>query len=99
LQDHLASEFQASHVPVREAFRRLEAQGLVTVQPNRGVRVAPLAPADVLEVSEIRAALEALALRHAIPRLTPAALRAARAHAAAYAAATATGAQSLGGIL
>lgn len=39
-QDHIAEEFQTSHVPVREAFRRLEAQGLAIGEPRRGVRVA-----------------------------------------------------------
>ena len=38
-QDHIAEEFQTSHVPVREAFRRLEAQGLAVSEPRRGVRV------------------------------------------------------------
>ena len=41
-QDHVAAEFRASHVPVREAFRRLEAQGLVDNEPRRGARVPPL---------------------------------------------------------
>lgn len=68
-QDHFAIEFKASHVPVREAFRRLEARGLVRSEPRRGVRVAPLDPRAIFEVSEMRAALESLALRHAIPRL------------------------------
>ncbi len=36
-QDEVASEFGASHVPVREAFRLLEAQGLVQSEPRRGV--------------------------------------------------------------
>lgn len=87
-QDHVAAEFRSSHVPVREAFRRLEAQGLVAVAPNRGVRVAPLEPGDVLEVSEMRAALESLALRHAIPRMSTEALDASRALARGYTAAT-----------
>jgi DNA-binding GntR family transcriptional regulator len=71
-QDHVAEEFRASHVPVREAFRKLEAQGLVVSEPRRGVRVAPLNPATVMEVTEIRAALEVLALRHAVPKMTEA---------------------------
>jgi DNA-binding GntR family transcriptional regulator len=70
-QDHIAAEFRASHVPVREAFQRLDALGLVVTEPRRGVRVAPMEAADVLEVSEMRAALEVLALRHAAPGLTP----------------------------
>lgn len=77
-QDHIAAEFQASHVPVREAFRRLDAQGLVVTEPRRGVRVASLDPADIMEVAAMRAALEALALGHALPRLAPADLTAAR---------------------
>lgn len=71
-QDHVAVEFAASHVPVREAFRRLEAQGLLVSLPRRGVRVAPLDPAMVREVTEMRAALEALALRYAAPNLSAA---------------------------
>lgn len=76
-QDHVAEEFRASHVPVREAFRKLEAQGLVVSEPRRGVRVAPLDPGVVMEVTEIRAALEVLALRHAVPHITEADLSAA----------------------
>lgn len=76
-QDHIAEEFRASHVPVREAFRKLEAQGLVVSEPRRGVRVAPLNPATVMEITEIRAALEVLALRHAVPNVTEAGLSAA----------------------
>jgi DNA-binding GntR family transcriptional regulator len=78
-QDHVAAEFRVSHVPVREAFRRLEAQGLVQSEPRRGVRVPPLEPATVIEVTEMRAALESLALRHAFDRLGPADLALARA--------------------
>ena len=69
-QDHIAGEFQASHVPVREAFRKLEAQGLLIAAPRRGVRVAPLDPDALIEVTQMRAALEVLALRHALPKLT-----------------------------
>jgi len=71
-QDHVAREFNSSHVPVREAFRQLEAQHLVVALPRRGVRVAPLDAGSVREISEMRAALEVVALRHAAPRLTPA---------------------------
>lgn len=70
-QDHIAAEFGTSHVPVREAFRQLESQGLAVSEPRRGVRVAGFSPAEVREVAEMRAALEVLALRHAAPHLTP----------------------------
>lgn len=66
-QDAVAREFSASHVPVREAFRKLEAQGLLISLPRRGVRVAPMDRAAVHEVTEMRATLEVLALRHAFP--------------------------------
>lgn len=73
-QDHIAEEFGASHVPVREAFRLLEAQGLVVSEPRRGVRVAGFSLDEVREVAEMRAALEVLALRNAGPHLTKAIL-------------------------
>jgi len=82
-QDDLAAEFGASHVPVREAFRRLEAQGLVERLPRRGVRVPPLDPAAIREVTAMRAALETLALAHALPRMTAADIAGARAALAA----------------
>ena len=69
-QDHVAREFNSSHVPVREAFRQLEAQHLVVALPRRGVRVAPLDATTIREISEMRAALEVVALRHAAPKLT-----------------------------
>jgi DNA-binding GntR family transcriptional regulator len=77
-QDRIAAEFQASHVPVREAFRRLEARGLLVSEPRRGVRVAPIDPSAVREVAQMRAALEVLALRHAARKLTKADFDAAR---------------------
>ncbi|HEY4163997.1 MAG TPA: GntR family transcriptional regulator [Dongiaceae bacterium] len=71
-QDHVAREFHSSHVPVREAFRQLEAQHLVVAVPRRGVRVAPIDTNSVKEIAEMRAALEVVALRNAAPRLTSA---------------------------
>jgi DNA-binding GntR family transcriptional regulator len=71
-QDHLAREFNSSHVPVREAFRQLEARHLVVAVPRRGVRVAPLDTNSVKEIAEMRAALEVVALRNAAPKLKPA---------------------------
>ncbi|MEX2238595.1 MAG: GntR family transcriptional regulator [Dehalococcoidia bacterium] len=41
-QDELAAHWGVSSTPVREAFRRLEAEGLVELLPHRGVRVCPL---------------------------------------------------------
>lgn len=69
-QDALAAEFGASHVPVREAFRRVEARGLLVSEPRRGVRVSSLDQASVMEITCMRGALESLALRHAMPAMT-----------------------------
>jgi DNA-binding GntR family transcriptional regulator len=70
-QDHIAQEFQSSHVPVREAFRQLEAEGLAVSLPRRGVRVTALDAATIRENVEMRASLEILALKHSAPKLTP----------------------------
>lgn len=69
-QDQLAATYGVSRMPVREAIRLLEAEGLVIARPNRGSVVAPLDPDDAAEIFDVRAALEALALRRSIPRLT-----------------------------
>ncbi|WP_343653807.1 GntR family transcriptional regulator [Herbaspirillum sp.] len=69
-QDHVAQEFQSSHVPVREAFRQLEAEGLVLTLPRRGVRVSTVDRATVKENAEMRGALEILALRHGMRKFT-----------------------------
>lgn len=71
-QDRVAEEFDSSHVPAREAFQLLRAQGLAISEPRRGMRVAPLDPVSMQETVEIRAALETLALTHAAPRLNAA---------------------------
>ncbi len=69
-QDHIAREFETSHVPVREALLQLEAHGLATSLPRRGTRVSALDPQEIREVVEMRVALELLALSHAVPRMT-----------------------------
>jgi len=68
-QDELANRFGLSRIPVREALRQLEGEGLVTVQPHRGTVVSQLSGAELRELCEIRVALETTALRLAIPRL------------------------------
>ncbi len=69
-QDAIATEFQVSRIPVREALRQLDAEGLITILPNRGATVPALSPADIEELFTIRALLEPEVLRLSIPRLT-----------------------------
>ena len=70
-QEEIATEFASSHVPVREAFRRLEADGLVVSLPRRGVRVAQHGHEQHFETLEMRAVLEGLAFLHAVAAYTP----------------------------
>lgn len=70
-QDEIASQLRVSHIPVREALRQLQSEGLVTYQANRGATVAALTPAEIREIYEIRVILETAAIRAAAPRLTP----------------------------
>ncbi len=72
LQDDLAERLQVSSTPVREALRQLESEGILQSSPNRGVRVAEVDWQAVREIYVIRAELEALATRLAVPRLTTA---------------------------
>lgn len=68
-QTELATLFGISRVPIREALRTLEAEGLVTVYPYRWAEVSVLSPDEIKEIYQIRANLEAMALRLAIPNL------------------------------
>ena len=69
-QDELAARFGVSRIPVREALRQLEAEGLVAYEANRGAVVSSLSLADALEMLDIRIALEGRALRLAVPNMT-----------------------------
>lgn len=69
-QDEIASKLGVSRMPVREALRQLESEGLVVFTPHRRVSVAALSAPELREIYEIRSALEILALDLAVPRLT-----------------------------
>jgi DNA-binding GntR family transcriptional regulator len=70
--EDLARELGVSRMPVREALRRLEVSGLVTITPHKGAVVSQLSEAEVAEIFHIRAVLEGLATRLAATKLTPA---------------------------
>jgi DNA-binding GntR family transcriptional regulator len=74
-QQALAERFGVSIIPVREALKRLEVEGLVRMQPRRGAFVAQLTLRELTEISWIRERLEELATRLAAPRLTERNLR------------------------
>ena len=63
-----------SRMPVREALRQLDSEGLIVMRPNRGALVTRLTPLEVEELFEIRAVLEALAARFAVAQVTDDAL-------------------------
>ncbi len=65
----LSAQLGVSRAPVREALGRLAQEGLVTIRPRRGAVVAEVTPEDFLEAYQTREALEALAIRLAMPRL------------------------------
>jgi DNA-binding GntR family transcriptional regulator len=71
-QDRLASRLGVSRTPLREALHRLSAEGFVRLDPHRGAVVAEPSPQELLELYEIREAVEVLAVRAAASRCSPA---------------------------
>jgi DNA-binding GntR family transcriptional regulator len=69
-QDVIAAQYHVSRIPVREALRQLDAEGLVNIVPNRGAIVPELSPDDIEELFTIRALLEPEVLKQSIPRLS-----------------------------
>src|SRR4029079_610765 len=69
-QDALADELGVSRIPVREALRQLESEGLVTFQPHRGAVVSTLSLDEIVELFELRAEIESDVLRRAVPLMT-----------------------------
>jgi len=90
-QDALAREFGISRIPIREAFRQLAAEGLVTLHPHRGAVVTALSALDIAELFDLRAMLEPDLIRRAVPRLGESDFLRAEALLADYAAAIARG--------
>ncbi len=71
-QEELAARFQISSTPVREALRKLEAEGLVTSVPHQGVCVTRLSAEDMADRYRIRALLETYAIKEAMRHLNEA---------------------------
>jgi len=69
-QDELAARFGFSRMPIRDALRQLEAEGIVSIHPTRGAFVAEMDGREIGEIYAVRELLEAEALRLALPKLT-----------------------------
>jgi DNA-binding GntR family transcriptional regulator len=68
VEGKLSDQLGVSRIPVREALRRLAAQGLVTIEPRRGASVSRYTDHQVRELVEVRATLEGLNARLAAKR-------------------------------
>jgi DNA-binding GntR family transcriptional regulator len=70
VETQIARELGTSQAPVREALRGLEALGVVEITPFRGARVRRPSRREIIEAYAVRSALETLASRLAVPRMT-----------------------------
>lgn len=71
VQDAIATEYDCSRMPVREAFRQLEASGLIVSKMHKGSIVRSLPPTQILELFELRAILECDMIGRAIDAMSP----------------------------
>ncbi len=62
----LASQFEVSRTPVREALRRLASEGLVLLIPNSGARVSSPTRSEIEDAYAVREYLESLAVKLAV---------------------------------
>lgn len=69
-QEDLAAAFRTSRIPIREALRALEYEGLARSEANRGFQVTSVDAGDIEEIYDLRTVLESHAIRLAIPLLT-----------------------------
>lgn len=70
IQADIAKQFGMSRIPVREALKQLEAEGLVTQYPNKGAVISELSASEVQEIYEIRSFLETGAIKLSIKNLS-----------------------------
>lgn len=69
MEKQLAERMGVSRTPIREAIRKLELEGLVLMVPRKGAEVAKITEKDIKDVLEVRATLEALAVRLACEKM------------------------------
>jgi DNA-binding GntR family transcriptional regulator len=75
-QEAIAKRFSVSRIPVREALRALERDGLVEVRPNRGAYVVRLSSEEVVETTDLRILIEGDLIARAAPKMSDADLSA-----------------------
>lgn len=68
-QDELAEKFGLSRMPIRDAIRQLESEGLVVQEPHKGATVATMTVDDIVEIFDMRAMAECCALNIAFDAL------------------------------
>jgi DNA-binding GntR family transcriptional regulator len=68
IETEYASRFGTSRGNIRKALARLEQDGLVVIEPFKGAHVRRITDVEAVEITEVRAALEALLVRHAAQR-------------------------------
>lgn len=66
VETEIAAKLNISRVPVREALRLLESQGIVVSEPYKGIRLIPITKSRLDQVLEVRAALELIAVRRTV---------------------------------
>lgn len=70
-QEELAGALGVSRMPVREALRKLETEGLIELVPHRGAIVKSFNTDDVEEIYELRSSLEKMAVQKSVKHMTP----------------------------
>lgn len=70
MEKQLAERLGVSRTPIREAIRKLELEGLVIMIPRKGAEVASITGKDISDVLEVRATLEALAVKLACKKMS-----------------------------
>ena len=68
-QDDLALRFGFSRMPIRDALRQLEAEGIVQIHPTKGAQVARMDATEIREIFALRDLLESQALNLSVPTL------------------------------
>ena len=71
MEEELAEDMGVSRTPIREAIRKLEKEGLITIEPRRGAYVSQLSKQDMVEILEVRQNVEGFAAELAAKRITP----------------------------